>query len=276
MPKKHLDEKNQQLIKQREAEKKERQTQHVSPFQQMDAPAITHLQQTVGNSAVQALLAQRKGDGPTELDDETAAAIASEKGKGQSLDNKMATKAGGVMGQDFGEVKVHTDAQADTISRSIGAKAFTTGNDVFFREGEYKPHAADGQTLISHELTHVVQQGAGKATSSVQGKMTVNDPNDKFEAEADTVAQKVVQSKEADVQRQDEEEVQAQENEEELQTQEDEEEVQMQEEEEEVQAQEDEEEVQMQEDEEEVQMQEEEEEVQMKEEVQRQEEEEVV
>lgn len=44
------------------------------------------------------------------------------------------------------------------MNRSISAKAFTTKQDVFFRQGAYQPESREGQTLIAHELTHVVQQ----------------------------------------------------------------------------------------------------------------------
>ena len=55
-------------------------------------------------------------------------------------------------------LKVHTDAQSDQLNQSIQAKAFTTGQDVFFRQGAYQPGSRGGQELIAHELTHVVQQ----------------------------------------------------------------------------------------------------------------------
>jgi hypothetical protein len=185
------------------------------------SPAIVaRMQQTVGNAAVQRFLAQRSGSGPTELADDTAAAIDSRRGSGQQLDSTIANKAGSVMGQDFSAVKVHTDSSADTLSRQIGAKAFTTGNDVFFRDGAYNPATSEGQHLISHELTHVVQQGA--STPAIQSKMSVNDPNDQYEAEADSVADMVMNHPEESVQMQEEEELQMQE-EEELQMQEEEE-----------------------------------------------------
>jgi hypothetical protein len=192
---------------------------------------VARMQQTVGNAAVQRFLAQRSGSGPTELDDDTAAAINSQRGSGQELDSGIAEKAGSVMGQDFSDVTVHTDSSADSLSRQIGAKAFTTGSDVFFRSGAYKPATSEGQQLISHELTHVVQQGA--ATPAVQGKMTVNDPNDQYEAEADSVANMVMSHQEESIQAQEEEElVQGQEEEELVQGQEEEELLQGQEEEE--------------------------------------------
>ncbi|MCP4361653.1 MAG: DUF4157 domain-containing protein, partial [Chloroflexi bacterium] len=156
----------------------------------LDPSTVRHMQQTVGNTAVQRFLAQRSGSGPTELDEDTAANINQQRGSGQSLDEGMAAKAGGTMGQDFSDVNVHTDSSADQLSRQLGAKAFTTGNDIFFRDGAYNPASSDSQRLISHELTHVVQQGA--STPAVQGKMSVNDPNDQYEAEADNVADKVM------------------------------------------------------------------------------------
>lgn len=211
----------------------------------LDATAVQQMQQTVGNTAVQRYLAQRSGSGPTEIDDDTSNAINQQRGSGHGLDDGMAAKAGATMGQDFSGVKIHTDSQADQLSHQLGAKAFTTGNDIFFRAGEYNPASSDGQTLIAHELTHVVQQGA--SAPSVQGKMAVNDPNDQYEAEADHVAETVMAQPD-DLQRQEEEEepVQAQEEEEMAQMQEEEEELaQMQEEEEELaQAQEEEEELQ--------------------------------
>lgn len=71
------------------------------------------------------------------------------------------------MGHDFSNVNIHTDAGADNLNRSLGAKAFTTGNDIYFRSGEYNPGSSGGQELLAHELTHVVQQTGG---SPVQTK----------------------------------------------------------------------------------------------------------
>jgi hypothetical protein len=59
------------------------------------------------------------------------------------------------------------------MSRSIQAKAFTTGSDIFFRSGTYEPGSRSGQELLAHELTHVVQQGASTIRRDV-----VNDLRD--------------------------------------------------------------------------------------------------
>ncbi|HEX9975748.1 MAG TPA: DUF4157 domain-containing protein, partial [Dehalococcoidales bacterium] len=59
---------------------------------------------------------------------------------------------------DFSQVRIHTDAEADKISRQLEAEAFTTGRDVFFKQGAYQPESETGKELLAHELTHVVQQ----------------------------------------------------------------------------------------------------------------------
>ena len=85
-------------------------------------------------------------------------AIDQARGRGWPLDPRLQASMGQAMGADFSGVRVHTDGQADELNQSIQAKAFTTGQDVFFRRGEYNPGSRGGQGLIAHELTHVVQQ----------------------------------------------------------------------------------------------------------------------
>ena len=195
------------------------------PGSPLDTTTVQHLQHTMGNAAVQRFLAQRRASDISEIDDDTANLINQKRGKGGKLDENIANQAGQTMGQDFGEVNVHTDAQSDVLASQLGAKAFTTGNDIFFKQGEYNPASGEGQHLIAHELTHVVQQGA--STPSLQSKMSVNDPNDQYEAEADKVADMVMAQPEGvQLQEEEEEAVQMQEEEEET--------VQMQEEDEEM------------------------------------------
>jgi hypothetical protein len=176
------------------------------------------------------LITQRSGDGPTDLDDDTTERINNQRGGGQALDGNVQTQMSNAMGQDFSDVNVHTSAESNELNQQLGAKAFTTGKDIFFREGAYQPHSGEGQELIAHELTHVVQQGSGKVSGG--GQMKVNEPGDVHEQEADSVAKAVTgATAAAPVQRQEEEEtVQEQPEEEEVaQKQEEEETVQQQE-----------------------------------------------
>jgi hypothetical protein len=107
---------------------------------------------------------QRKGtEAGFEVEGDVEESIKSAKGNGQSLPDEARNTFESHFGQDFSGVKVHADKQADSLNRSLDARAFTTGSDIFFREGEYKPGSQSGQELLAHELTHVVQQGGSIA-----------------------------------------------------------------------------------------------------------------
>jgi hypothetical protein len=188
---------------------------------------------------VQRLLAQRSDQAPAELDDETADRIRRARAGGQPLDASLQGQMSEAMGHDLSGVRVHDTPEADELNRQLGARAFTTGRDIFFREGAYAPHTGAGQELIAHELAHVVQQDAGAVRSG--GRMTVSAPGDVHERQADAAAHAAVQAqrKQGAIQAQEEEEevqLQVEEEEEEVQPQteeeEEEEEVQPQSEEE--------------------------------------------
>jgi hypothetical protein len=61
-------------------------------------------------------------------------------------------------GHDFSEVRVHTDAKAAAAALALNANAYTAGRNIVFGVGRYRPASQAGRQLLSHELTHVVQQ----------------------------------------------------------------------------------------------------------------------
>jgi len=69
-------------------------------------------------------------------------------------------------GRDFGDVRVHHGTQAAAAADSLGAQAFTTGNDIFFNRGQYNPNSSGGRRLLAHELAHTVQQKGAKGTAA--------------------------------------------------------------------------------------------------------------
>jgi hypothetical protein len=77
---------------------------------------------------------------------------------GQSLPPESRDFMESRFGRDFSNVRVHADPAAGELARQVGARAFTTGNHVFFAPGEFQPDRKPGQHLLAHELTHVVQQ----------------------------------------------------------------------------------------------------------------------
>ncbi|NJL86358.1 MAG: DUF4157 domain-containing protein [Leptolyngbyaceae cyanobacterium SM1_1_3] len=109
---------------------------------------------------------QRQATGGMSADTDLEASIESSRGQGQPLDKGVRGSMEQSFGADFSGVRVHTDAQSDQLNQSIQARAFTTGQDVFFRQGAYNPGDRGGQELLAHELTHVVQQNG----STVQPK----------------------------------------------------------------------------------------------------------
>ncbi|WP_207632942.1 eCIS core domain-containing protein [Foetidibacter luteolus] len=81
-------------------------------------------------------------------------------GGGQQLPNETRSFFEPRFGQNFSNVRVHTDAVAAKSAQSINALAYTTGNNIVFNSGQYAPQTDTGKRLLAHELTHVVQQGA--------------------------------------------------------------------------------------------------------------------
>jgi Domain of unknown function (DUF4157) len=146
---------------------------------------------TVGNRALQKLVGQggvqRSGTGPAALDETVARAIHAKRGTGRPLEAGAQRDLSAAMDHDFSDVNVHTDAEADRLNRAVSAEAFTTGKDVFFREGKYDPASNEGRKLIAHELTHVIQQRGAPPTQD----LTVSDPNDASEQQASAVASDV-------------------------------------------------------------------------------------
>ena len=96
--------------------------------------------------------------------------IQAERGGGQAMPDQSRSFFENGFGQDFSGVRVHTDQTSDALNRSLSAKAFTVGSDIFFRSGEYNPEGQAGKELLAHELTHVVQQGGAKVQKKEDDK----------------------------------------------------------------------------------------------------------
>ncbi|RKN84805.1 DUF4157 domain-containing protein [Paenibacillus ginsengarvi] len=103
---------------------------------------------------------KRSGDG-FDADASLERDIEQKRGGGSPMDAHIQAKMESAFGTKFNQVGIHTDGKADRMARSIGASAFTTGSDIFFRQGQYNPGSRQGQELLGHELTHVVQQRGG-------------------------------------------------------------------------------------------------------------------
>ncbi|MEI7847248.1 MAG: DUF4157 domain-containing protein, partial [Chloroflexota bacterium] len=93
-----------------------------------------------------------------ELPRQVSAAIQKQRGGGVTLPETIQTEARNILGHDFSDVRIHTGPEAQRLSRSIQAKAFAIGKDIFFKQGVYAPGSISGRETLLHELTHVAQQ----------------------------------------------------------------------------------------------------------------------
>jgi hypothetical protein len=168
--------------------------------QHAETHPLLGLQQTIGNAQVARLVAQRamaeqdeeelqmKRDVGAEggsLSEGAAGQLQALRGGGHPLDAALRSRMEAAMGTSFGDVRVHTGTQADTLNRGMGARAFTSGSDVVLRNDQ---SAADTH-LLAHELTHVVQQRsmASDAGSGIQ----VRPAGDSYEQAADATADRL-------------------------------------------------------------------------------------
>ncbi|MGL5064752.1 MAG: DUF4157 domain-containing protein [Microcoleus sp.] len=72
-------------------------------------------------------------------------------------------------GRNFSNIRIHTGSQAEQLSRSLNAGAFTIGNDIILRTRQFNPESNSGKKLLAHELTHTIQQGPVQNVRSTFG-----------------------------------------------------------------------------------------------------------
>jgi uncharacterized protein DUF4157 len=171
--------------------------QHAGPSPAPAAPTVVRsAPDTPGAVAVPGLAVeiQRSATtddplGGTTAPPEIGDALRRRQGGGRPLDPGVAERMGDAMGADFSRVRVHDDAEADRIARSVQATAFTAGTDLYFSRGTYAPGSAGGDHLLSHELAHVVQGGGGAPAGAGPVIGRADDP---AEAAADAIADHAV------------------------------------------------------------------------------------
>lgn len=75
----------------------------------------------------------------------------------------------GAFGADFGDVRLHRGNEAEALNRDVGALAFTVGNDIFLGKSAPEVTTPAGQSVLAHELTHTIQQGAARLFEKADG-----------------------------------------------------------------------------------------------------------
>ncbi len=123
------------------------------------APLVNSITQLQQNRKTENELQEKENTVSSSLE----TSLNSAKGNGRPLSGGERAYFEPRFGTGFAGVKIHTGSHAAQLSRSVNARAFTVGRDIFFGAGEYSPNTVQGKRLMAHELTHTVQQGASGA-----------------------------------------------------------------------------------------------------------------
>jgi hypothetical protein len=93
--------------------------------------------------------------------------LSARQSHGRPLDTDTHQEMSTRFGHNFDNVRIHDDMQSARLNDSINARAFTLRNNIFFNRNEYQPNSIMGKRLLTHELTHVVQQGYGNSAGII-------------------------------------------------------------------------------------------------------------
>ena len=161
---------------QRQVEEEEEQIQ-TKPLADKFTPLV---QRRVEEEEEELLQTKAHSSQVTEVTSNIESRIQSLKGGGQPLSEPTRSFFEPRFGQDFSQVRVHTDTRAAESARNLGARAYTVDTAIVFGAGQYAPANTEGRRLLAHELTHVVQQADRTMLSplpdkSVAGYSQVNE-----------------------------------------------------------------------------------------------------
>jgi hypothetical protein len=101
-----------------------------------------------------------------EVDGEAAEADPSveaelRRGSGRQLPPAVRAGMEERFGVRFDSVRIHIGGSAERLAAKLDALAFAHGRNIYFGAGAYAPGTLEGDRLLAHELTHVVQQTGG-------------------------------------------------------------------------------------------------------------------
>jgi len=142
----------------------------VMRMQEGDAPIVQRMPLTsVGDvqrkcAACEQEEARRKETGSDSAGGKAAPGIVSDvlsSSAGRPMEGDTRQFMESRFGQDFSQVRIHTDSRAAESASAIQARAYTSGRDIVFGQGQYQPESSSGKRLLAHELAHVGQQGRG-------------------------------------------------------------------------------------------------------------------
>lgn len=93
-----------------------------------------------------------------------------DEGRAIGLHGRLRSKVTNIIGQDPGDVRIHTGERAAAAADALDARAFAMGDkDIYFGRGQYNPETPEGLGVLVHELTHTTDNAVGAAFSSRSG-----------------------------------------------------------------------------------------------------------
>jgi len=130
---------------------------------------ILNLQRSAGNKVVSRLL-QDETNERHHVNVASSVVDSALESEGHPLDATSRSQMEELFNEDFGGVRVHTDAEAAESAQAVDARAYTSGEDVVFGANQYRPNTSEGKQLIAHELAHTIQhRDAGQSSSQGAG-----------------------------------------------------------------------------------------------------------
>jgi hypothetical protein len=163
-----------------------------APAGALHSSTVIGLQRTAGNTAVTALLQRSL----TSVEDEEARSPVLDvvgKGRGQALDEGLRDEMEARFGDDFSDVRIHTDGEASRSAAAVSARAYTVGSEIVLGADVPDLASHQGKRTLAHELTHVLQQRQGPVDGSPTGNgIALSDPSDRFERAAEANADRVM------------------------------------------------------------------------------------
>ncbi|MFB9467568.1 eCIS core domain-containing protein [Streptomyces cinereospinus] len=155
----------------------------------LTADALRAAQRGAGNAAVTGMIARRARPAPAteQQPDQDPGVHQVLRSAGTPLAAPVRQEMESRFGTDFSDVRLHTGPAAARSARAVGARAYTSGSHVVVGDGGGDKHT------LAHELTHVVQQRRGPVAGTDNGAgLSVSDPSDRFEREAEATATRVM------------------------------------------------------------------------------------
>ena len=86
------------------------------------------------------------------------------------------------LGADLSGVRVHTGGASADAAGAVGARAYTTGNDIHFGAGQYAPADPFGLHLLAHEVAHTQQQGGAQVARDATPTVGADGWNDQYKS----------------------------------------------------------------------------------------------